>query len=322
VAISSPPAGGSTSGESVVVEGSAGTDEGDLAQVVVQLYSGSTITPGQAPAQIRPVAATRGSWSQTFAGLPQGSYSLRAEQSDDVGNQGVSQIVTFTVGQPAAAAAPVHPASPPVASFSWFPPNPHTHERVSLASSSTDATSPITSLAWDLTGNGGFLAGAQTLSTSFSTPGSHLVRLRVTDAGGLSSVAAATIVVTPRPAIIMQPFPIVRIAGSATRSGVDLRLLSVLAPARARITVSCKGRGCPVKSQSRVAAVGRGGSAPIQFRRFERRLLAGVTLEIRVSRPGEVGKYTSFAIRRGKPPVRLDSCLDPAGVRPMRCPPS
>jgi hypothetical protein len=290
--------------------------------VVVQLYSGSAITSGQAPAQIRKVTATMGSWSETFAGLRQGSYSLRAEQSDDVGNQGVSQTVSFTVGQPAVAAAPVHAASAPVASFSWFPSNPHPGERVSLASSSTDATSPITSLAWDLTGKGGFLAGAQTMSTSFATPGNHLVRLLVTDAGGLSSVAAATIAVTPRPVIIMQPFPIVRIAGSATRSGVNLRLLSVLAPARARITVSCKGRGCPVKSQSRVAAVGRGGSTPIEFRRFERPLLAGVTLEIRVSRPGEVGKYTSFAIRRGKLPVRRDFCLDPAGVRPMRCPPS
>jgi PKD repeat protein len=208
-----------------------------------------------------------------------------------------------------------------VASFSWFPPNPHPGERVSLASSSTDATSPITSLAWDLAGKG-FLPGAQTMSTSFSTPGSHPVRLRVTDAGGLSSVAAATIVVTSRPPIIMQPFPIVRIAGSATRSGVNLRLISVLAPARARITVSCTGRGCPVKSQSRVAAVGRVGSRPVEFRRFERQLVAGVTLEIRVSRPGEVGKYTSFSIRRGKPPVRRDSCLDPAGLRPMRCPPS
>src|SRR5262249_32954944 len=64
VAISSPPSGGSTSGESVVVEGSAGTDEGDVAQVMVQLFTGSAITAGQAPAQIRTVTATRGSWSE------------------------------------------------------------------------------------------------------------------------------------------------------------------------------------------------------------------------------------------------------------------
>jgi hypothetical protein len=86
--------------------------------------------------------------------------------------------------------------------------------------------------------------------------------------------------------------------------------------------VRCKGRGCPVKSQSRVAAFGRVGTAPIEFRRFEGSLRAGVTLEIRVFKPGEVGKYTSFAIRRGKPPKRYDSCLDPGGVKQIPCPSS
>jgi hypothetical protein len=319
VTVSSPPPGSSTGSESLVVEGSAGTDEGDSTQVAVQVYSGLTITSGQSTTQSHTVTAAKGHWSAPVANLRPGAYTLRAEQSDDVGNQGVSQTVTFTVGQPAAAAAPV---SPPAASFSWFPTNPHPRERVSLASTSTDATSPITSLAWDLTGKGGFLAGAQTASTSFSTPGNHLVRLRVTDAVGLSSAVAGTIVVTARPLIVMQPFPIVRIAGRATRSGVNLRLLSVLAPARARVTVSCKGRGCPVKSQSRVAAFGRVSTAPIEFPRFQRSLPAGVTLEVRVSKPGEVGKYTSFAIRRGKLPKRHDSCLDPGGVKPMPCPSS
>jgi hypothetical protein len=68
--------------------------------------------------------------------------------------------------------------------------------------------------------------------------------------------------------------------------------------------------------------VGRVVATPIEFPRFERLLPAGITLEIRVSRPGEVGKYTSFAIRRGKLPKRRDSCLDPGGVKPMPCPSS
>jgi hypothetical protein len=66
--------------------------------------------------------------------------------------------------------------------------------------------------------------------------------------------------------------------------------------------------------------VGRAGAKPIEFPRFERSLPAGVTLEIRVAKSGEVGKYTSFAIRRGKPPKRRDSCLDPGGVKPIPCP--
>jgi hypothetical protein len=321
VTVSSPLSGSSTGSESPVVEGSAGTDEGDSAEVSVQVYSGLTITSGQTPTQSHTVMAARGIWSAPLAGLHPGSYTLRAEQSDDVGNQGVSPTTSFTVTRPPAA-APLDLRTPPAASFSSFPSSPHPGERVSLASSSTDATSPITAFAWDLTGSGAFVPGAQSITTSFARPGDHLVRLRVTDAGGLSSVADETIAVTARPLIVMQPFPIVRIAGSATGSGVKLRLLSVQAPGRARITVQCRGRGCPVKSQSRVATVGKVGTTPIEFPRFEHSLPAGVTLEIRVFKPGEVGKYTSFAIRRGKPPKRHDSCLDPGGVKPIPCPSS
>ena len=34
----------------------------------------------------------------------------------------------------------------------------------------------------------------------------------------------------------------------------------------------------------------------------------------------KIGAYTSFAVRRGKLPVRSDACLDPAGVKPIPCP--
>src|ERR1019366_4053130 len=137
---------------------------------------------------------------------------------------------------------------------SWFPSAPKTGENVSLVSTSTDGTSPITAFAWALSSNGAFVAGKPLLTTSFSTPGGHVVRLRVTDANGLSSVATQTIQVTSTPLILMQPFPIVRIAGSETSSGVRLRLLTAQAPIGARVTVSCRGRGCPAKSVGRPPA--------------------------------------------------------------------
>ena len=64
------------------------------------------------------------------------------------------------------------------------------------------------------------------------------------------------------------------------------------------------------------------GVAPVEFRRFERSLRFGTTVEILVSKPGEIGKYTRFAIRRGKLPERVDMCLDPAGLKPLVCPSS
>jgi PKD repeat protein len=222
-------------------------------------------------------------------------------------------------------ASPVTPpASPPVASFSWFPSVPEVGQSISLVSTSTDLASPITAFAWALTGGGAFHAGGPLLTTSFSTPGAHVVRLGVTDANGRSNVATETIQVTSASAILMQPFPIVRFAGSETSSGVRLRLLTIQAPVGARVTVSCRGRGCPAKSEGQIALSRKrnAGTVVVEFRRFERSLRAGVVLEIRISKPGEIGKFTRFAVRRGKLPERVDTCLDAAGVSPLACPSS
>jgi hypothetical protein len=316
ITLTSPANNSSTTSGSELVTGSAGTAEGDGPEVTVQLFAGTGIAG--APLQGINVNAVGGAWSATVAGLSPGTYTVRAEQSDDVGNLGASPASTFTVTAPGSSAT----HTPPTALFSWVPTSPHTGEAVSLLSSSTDAATTITNFAWDLAGSGTFAAGTSVMSTSFSTPGKHLVQLRVTDANGLSSVASEAIAVTPRPLPLMRPFPIVRIVATYSAARVKLKLLSVQASAGARISVQCRGRGCPVKSQTHVAAAGKRGSAPVEFRRLERSLPAGVVLEIRVSKPGVIGKYTRFTIRRGKLPSRLDACLSATGTKPITCPTS
>jgi hypothetical protein len=119
----------------------------------------------------------------------------------------------------------------------------------------------------------------------------------------------------------MQPFPVVRIAGTNTAAGAKLKLITVQAPAGARITVTCKGRGCPGK-ESRVVSSRRRGVVLVEFQRFERVLAAGAVLEIRVSKRGQIGKYTRFQIRKSGLPERSDSCLSSTGTKPMPCPSS
>jgi hypothetical protein len=209
----------------------------------------------------------------------------------------------------------------PLASFVWFPTLPHTGEPVSLVSTSTDATSPITAFAWDLTDLGAFEAGGPAISTTFTTPASHVVRLRVTNAEGLSGIAVETIQMSTPPPGFLLPFPIVRIVGTVLANGVKVRLLAVEAPGQARITVRCRRRGCPIAAASRRTRSGPTATW-VRFRRFERFLRAGVRLEVRVSRDGDIGAYTRFTVRRGRLPVRVDSCLDPAGIKPIVCPSS
>ncbi len=215
------------------------------------------------------------------------------------------------------------PPTPPQASFTWLPAAPRAGETVSLASTSTDASAAITGFAWDPAGNGPLVGGGANLTTSFAGAGNHVVRLRVTDAIGQSALVSETIPVGAALPRLMQPFPIVRIAGSDSASGAKVSLLTVLAPSGATITVSCRGHGCPPKHEMRVIAPSaRGGVALVSFKRFQRSLNVGAVLVIRVWKTGVIGKYTSFTIRRGKLPKRTDMCLTSATSKPMPCPSS
>jgi hypothetical protein len=311
------PANGSTNTTGTEpVGGLAGTlAEAGTGTVTVQLFSGPVIGVQQALEALTVPVSPEGAWSGTFGGLGVGTYTIRAEQSNSHGEVGISPSATFTVVIPAGPA-------PPAASFQWFPPFPSTGENVSLVSSSTDTASPITSFAWALTATAPFQTGKPVLVTSFATPGAHTVRLRVTDGNGLSSIATEAISVKSSPLILMQPFPIVRIAGSETHSGVRIRLLTAEAPPGAHITVRCKGRGCPVKAAKRIAVSSKSGAAPLTFHTFERSLRAGITLEILIYKSGQIGKYTRFVIHRGKLPQRTDMCLSPTGLTPLVCPSS
>jgi hypothetical protein len=303
--------------------GLAGRAAGDENTVTLRItsVSGSSQTLKLVPAD--------GGWTTAATGplLPDGIYLAVAEQADEAGNTATS-ATTFAINaapSPApSGSSSAAPPSAPVASFQWFPSAPHVGEPVSLVSNSTDLSSPINAFAWDL--SGAFVAGSSLLTTSFSTPGPHVVRLRVTDANGLSGAVAQTIVVTPASPSLMQPFPVVRIAGSESWGGVRISLLSVQAPVGSRVRVACHGGGCVTRSQQLVAAArrstGSAGTVLIEFRRFERSLRAGASLEIRVSKPGEIGKYTRFSVRRGRLPARLDTCLAPTGIKPMACPSS
>jgi Bacterial Ig-like domain len=311
-----------------LVSGTAGTASGDRATVAVELFAGSAIEPGQSPVETITVGrSSTGGWSAGVAGLESGVYSVRASQSDEAGNVGTSSPSTFTVTLPPAAEVPPAPPAPapPNASFTWVPANPVVGQSVSLVSSSTDSSSAIGSFAWDVAGNGQFAGGGPAMTTSFASAGAHAVSLRVTDGNARSATVTETIKVLAATPKLMQPFPIVRIAGSETSYGASVRLLTVQAPLGAKVSITCVGGGCKTKAESRVAKTSgkigsRAGAVTLAFARFERPLRAGALLQIRVTQSGEIGKFTSFAIRRNRLPVRTDACLPPASSKPTACP--
>jgi hypothetical protein len=314
VAISSPAHSSASLGSSQLVSGTAGTAEGDLPRVTVDLFAGAAIALGQQWIQSVSTSASQGSWSVTFAGLAAGVYTVRATQADDAGNVGTSAADVFSLLSP----APV--AGKPTASFTWYPATPHAGQAVTLASSSTDPTSPLTGFAWDLAGNGSFQPGLGVITTTFASAGSHTVRLRVADASGAANTVAESIPIAAPVVPVLRPFPLVRIVTTRSGSGLRLSVLSILASPGARVTITCKGHGCPLRKQSKVAATGRVGLASVSFSRFQRTLPVGTVLQIRIFAPARIGKYTSLSVRHGGVLRRVDRCLAPNGVTPMTCP--
>jgi hypothetical protein len=213
---------------------------------------------------------------------------------------------------------------------------------VAFTSGSGDPDGSISSQLWDLDGDGQFDdAGGGTAQAFFAAPGPHTVSLKVTDDRGATAVAFQTVGVrepqtataatgapvvpftapggTPATPVALPPLPVVvRIRGQVLPGTVRLRLLAVTAPRGATIVVRCRpGRRCPLRRAA--VAVGERGRT-VRFPRLHRRLAAGTVIEIAVTRPGRIGKWTRFTIRHAAAPSRKDLCLRRPGGRPVRCP--
>ena len=125
----------------------------------------------------------------------------------------------------------------------------------------------------------------------------------------------ATGVLEPRATTppVLRPFPVVRIKGFLTARGAHVLLLTVRAPAGARIAVACRGSGCPKRRWSRMATL-------VHARPFERHeLRAGARMVVSITRRGYVGKRTVIVVRRGQAPLRRDACLFPGSRIARSC---
>jgi PKD repeat protein len=288
--------------------------------------AGQTITAiewnfdyGGTPAQFR-VDASGGSVAHAFPTPGPHEVGVRVTQSG-----GGVVIVAHTVTVDA----------PPVAALVFAPSSPVAGDTVLFASTSTDPDGPIASTAWDLNGDGVYGdASGPAASKRFDAPGSYTVGVRVTDAQGAIAFALAQVDVQAATPVLGQPPPpvlgrpaapvlgvlqnvLIQMAGSVTGSKTRVRRLYVRAPAGASETVSCRGHGCPARPRTRLSRGHR-----LRFRYLERRAYGkGTRIEVSVTMPGFIGRVTTFKMRAGRPPLRLDRCRLPAQTASTRCPP-
>jgi hypothetical protein len=236
--------------------------------------------------------------------------------------------ITAIAGLAVAAAAATAAAQNvrPDATFVAFPDDPVAGQTVRFVSYGCDPDGRLIQQAWDLDGDGLF-DDAFGASASRSFPaGSPTVGLRVTDNKGTVGVRRRTLDVAPGRAEyvlprrtrtpLLSPFPIVRLSGSVSFIGTRVERLTVRsAPVCSRITVRCRGEGCPWRRSTKVM-----GRRPVRFRALERTLAAGVVLEVLVRKRDRIGKYTRFRLREGRGPARQDLCLRFEDRRGTPCP--
>jgi hypothetical protein len=207
---------------------------------------------------------------------------------------------------------------PPVASLTYTPSTPLAQDTVMFAAAARDPDGSIAAIGWDLNGDGIFTdASGPVASAVYPAPGAFPVAIAVTDNSGATTVASQGVAVAARPPTMMSPFPIVRLTTRGTRRGARVLRLGVQAPPGSRVSVRCHGRSCGAREEVRVV---RTPPRALHFPGVQRRMRAGVVIEIRVTAPDRIGKYTRFRLRRGGPPSRVDLCLPPGGAAPAPCP--
>lgn len=113
----------------------------------------------------------------------------------------------------------------------------------------------------------------------------------------------------------MLPYPIIRIVGEVSGSRTRVRRLQARVPSGTTVHVFCRGRGCPFRTRSYTTD----RAQTLTISALEHRYGAGSVIEVFVTAPERIGKYTRFVARRGKAPRRTDRCVRGDRLRAVRC---
>ena len=98
--------------------------------------------------------------------------------------------------------------------------------------------------------------------------------------------------------------------------GVRVRRLRVSGPNRAHVRVRCS-RGCRRFDRTIRSGGGRRTISVATLR--DRTLRPGTRIKIWVTKPGHVGTYYSYTVRRARVRRSTEHCLPPNSLRPTRC---
>jgi hypothetical protein len=193
------PSDGSRRQPTPVVSGTAGITSGDAATVTVRVYSGAAASGTPVRSIVTDVNPLNGAWStQVTDPLPDGQYTLRAEQSDAAQNTGISTPVTISVDGTAPGLALSSPGAAtadqaaPIAGTAGIASGDPASVDLTIFSGSTATGSPVESLgATPVLPGGAFSA---TPSPALAE-GTYTARATQTDDVGNQATATRTFIV-------------------------------------------------------------------------------------------------------------------------------
>jgi PKD repeat protein len=156
---------------------------GENVDFTSQDSSGNPVRETWSFGEHRGVDATGENVSHTFA--KPGRYTVTLRLTDRRGRHSAARQ---TIN--------VHPPESPQPQLSLDNPTIHPGDTVNMdASGSSSPNGDIARYEWDFLGNGNFVAGDDTASYTYTTPGTYTVRVRVTDDTGLQAEADRTVTV-------------------------------------------------------------------------------------------------------------------------------
>jgi len=191
-------------------------------------------------------------------------------------------------------------------------------------------------LTWNFGDGQGGSGGS--VSHVYANHGTYGVTVTATDGVGNSTSAGTTITVacpSPPPGVtfdvncvpIPKP-PTPRITSPINntwlvngRSITAVVLTAGNVPEGATITITCKGKPrCRFKKKTiHVKKTGKVNLLKALGRRKNRRFKAGERIEIRITKPGYIGKDVVFKLKKGKIPKGTVLCIKPSASKPSSC---
>jgi Tol biopolymer transport system component/streptogramin lyase/major membrane immunogen (membrane-anchored lipoprotein) len=206
VTLTAPANGASLRNATPALKGTASTAAGDSATVMIRIYnmSGTLVETRTATRD-----ATTGAFSRAATALPEGTYTARAEQTDDAGNTGFSSVNAFTIDT----TAPTVTLTEPAGASSTPDPTPALKGSGGTAAGDAATVRVRIYQGW---GTGGTLLQTRTASRDAATgayvvnanvlpDGPYTARAQQVDAAGNTGLSSTNLFTVARALVVADP---------------------------------------------------------------------------------------------------------------------